>query len=159
MRRLSVEKRKPQPLGYGQWTSLLMNSSILKLFLFGASNGPFAYQEKTPFSLVARMGSAVDNPARHIASSSEGSWADPLQSRIPPLLGYPLMGYIALCMKIIAFLEPIVKSNRTYEQCPCLFTCRTARFFLSSCPKSSNNEDLGGVSDVRKLISICRGQD
>jgi len=55
------------------------------------------------------MGSPGDNLGRYISFSSEGSWIDPLQFRIPRLVGYPLMDYVAQDISIIAFLELIVK--------------------------------------------------
>ena len=58
------------------------------------------------------MGSPIDNLGRYISLSLEDSWSYPLQSRIPRLIGYPLMDYVAQDIEIMAFLELIVKWNK-----------------------------------------------
>ena len=40
-----------------------------------------------------------------------------------------LMDYVAQDIKIVAILEPVVKSNRTYKQCSYLFTHKTLLYF------------------------------
>jgi len=83
---------------------------------------------KTHSSDFERMGSSIDNPGRYISLSSEGSWIDPLQFRIPHLLGYPPMDYVTQDISIIAFLELIVKSNK--GRCVRIEVSLNPRFFL-----------------------------
>ncbi len=55
------------------------------------------------------MGSLVDNLGRYISLSSEGLSGDPLQSRIPRLLSYPLIYYVSQDRSIVVLLGLIVK--------------------------------------------------
>jgi len=156
---LSFSSIQPSEPSFSSSSFMLQISSLLSSSssIFGSTENlqrlDFSLQDKNPFFALARMGSPGDNLRRYIDSSSEGLWVDPLQCRIPHLLGYPLMHYVSQDNHIIAFLERIVKSNRTYKQCPCLFTRRTARFFSLSCRKGSDNKP--GVSpkfsEVRNL--------
>jgi len=92
------------------WPAKLPNQS------FAAACYVSLLKTKNPSSLFERMGSPVDNLGRYISLSSEGSWIDPLQFRIPRLLSYPPMDYVTQDISIIAFLELIVKSNKTYKR-------------------------------------------
>jgi len=96
----------------------------------------------------------ADSLGSYISFCSEGLSTSLLLSRILCLPGYPLNS-LCLCHsnhQIIVLPQLIVKSNRTHKQCPYFFTRRTARFFLSSCRKGSDNKGLGGVSGIRTLI-------
>ena len=51
-----------------------------------------------------------------------------------------------------------VKSNKRYNECSCFLTSKLSCILLLPCRKSSTNKDLGGLSDVRTLISMSLGQ-
>jgi len=93
------------------------------------------------------MGSPVDNPGRYISLSSEDLLDDPLQSRIPRLVGYPLIDCISQVSSIIVLLGRIVKFRGGIGE-----LSQTGVLFLSlPCPKGSNIKDLGEASGVRTL--------
>ena len=83
----------------------------------------FFYQKtKTHSPYLKEWVHLSDNLGRHISFCSEGLSGSLLLLGIS--LPFGLSSY-PLCHsrhQIIAFLELIVKSNKTYKQCPCLFT-------------------------------------
>jgi len=94
------------------------------------------------------MGSSLDNHCRYISLSSEGLSGDPLQRRIPHLLGYPPMDCISQDGSIIVVLGRIVKLRDGI----CELNQTRVPFLSSPYPKGSTNKDLSEVSDVRTRL-------